>query len=186
MLGSRSKRGCLAPLRAVLEKLGAADVAVDEIPKRLIAAADELLALRQDLQRLRNDRPELAAIRGHALALIDAGDLDAARAALNRGREAARALRDETSRNEAEFIADEARIDHLQLAYRNAAQKYAEAASLVAPFDRYAEWQYILTLARELYDHGNEFGDNEALMEAISVYRHRHLSPARACRSIGP
>jgi hypothetical protein len=95
----------IAPLRAVLEKLGAADVAVDEIPKRLAAAADELLALRQDLQRLGNDRPELAAMRRQALALIDAGDLDAARAAINRGREAARALRGETSRNEAEFVA---------------------------------------------------------------------------------
>src|ERR1700720_3748426 len=78
----------IAPLRAVLEKLGAAQVAIEEIPKRLAGAADELLALRQDLKRLRNDRPELAAIRGQALALIDAGDLDAARAALNRGREA--------------------------------------------------------------------------------------------------
>jgi len=41
--------------------------------------------------------------------------------------EAARALREEASHNEAEFLADEARIDHLQLAYRTAAAKYAEA-----------------------------------------------------------
>jgi hypothetical protein len=60
----------VAPLRAVLEKLGAAQTAIEEIPKRLAAAADELLALRQDLQRLSNDRPELAAIRGQALALV--------------------------------------------------------------------------------------------------------------------
>jgi hypothetical protein len=71
----------IAPLRAVLEKLGAAQTAIEEIPKRLAAAADELLALRQDLQRLRDDRPELAAIRGQALALIDAVDLDAAKRA---------------------------------------------------------------------------------------------------------
>jgi hypothetical protein len=105
----------VAPLRAVLEKLGAAEIPNEDIPKRLAAAADELLVLRHELQRLRNDRPELAAIRDQALALVDAGDLDAARAALNRGRESARALREETSRNEAEFLADEARIDHLQL-----------------------------------------------------------------------
>jgi tetratricopeptide (TPR) repeat protein len=167
----------IAPLRAVLEKLGAAEIAIEDIPKRLAAAADELLVLRQDLKRLRNDRPELAAIRDQALALVDAGELDAARAALNRGREAARALREETSRSEAEFLADEARIDHLQLAYRNAAQKNAEAAALVAPFDREAEWQYLLRQASELGDHGNEFGDNQALVEAIGVSR-RALSLA--------
>ncbi len=161
----------VAPLRAVLEKLGAAEIANEDIPKRLAAAADELLALRQDLQRLRNDRPELAAIRAEALALIDAGKLDAARAALNRGREVARALREETSRNEAEFLADEARIDRLQLAYRSAAQKYAEAAALVAPFDREAEWRYTLRQANELDDQGNEFGDNQALEEAIQLCR---------------
>jgi tetratricopeptide (TPR) repeat protein len=170
----------VAPLRAVLEKLGATQTAIEEIPKRLAAAADELLALRQDLQRLRNDRPELAAIRAQALALIDAGDLDAARAALNRGREAARALREETSRNEAEFLAGEARIDHLQLAYRNAAQKYAEAVALIAPFERDAEWQYVLRQAGELQGHGNEFGDNQALLEAIGVYR-RALTLAPRC-----
>ena len=41
-------------------------------------------------------------IREQALQLIEHGDLDAARAALNRGREAARAFREETSRSEAE------------------------------------------------------------------------------------
>jgi hypothetical protein len=137
---SEAKSVPVAPLRAVLEKLGAAELPMDEIPKRLAAAADELVALRRDLERLRNDRPELAAVRSQALALIDAGDLDAARSALNRGREAARALREETSRNEAEFLSDEARIDHLQLAYRNAAQKYAQAAALVAPSGPEAEW----------------------------------------------
>ena len=48
-------------------------------PERLLAvAADELLALRRELQRFRNARPELAAIRDQALALVDAGHLDAA------------------------------------------------------------------------------------------------------------
>jgi tetratricopeptide (TPR) repeat protein len=79
-------------------------------------------------------------------------------------------LRAEASRNEAEFLADEARIDHLQLGYRDAAQKYAEAARLVAPFDHYAEWQYILREAGELRDHGDEFGDNQALVRAIGLF----------------
>jgi tetratricopeptide (TPR) repeat protein len=160
-----------AALQAVLEKLGEKGVAEHQIPARLHAAADQLIELRAQLARLTNDRPELAVIREQALALIDKGDLDGARAKLNEGREAARALREEGSRKEAELLADEARIDHLQLAYRDAAEKYSQAAALVAPFDREAEWAFLIRQASELDDFGREFGDNAALTEAINRYR---------------
>jgi tetratricopeptide (TPR) repeat protein len=120
----------VAPLRAVLEKLGAAQTAIEEIPKRLAAAADELIQLRADLTRLRNDRPEFAAIRVRASALIDRGELYAARAELRKGREAARALREEISRSEAGFLLDEARVERLQLNYDDACAKFAEASRL--------------------------------------------------------
>ena len=73
-------------MREVLKRLGETEVAEAEIPDRLAKAADELLRLRADLARLSNDRPEFAAIRARASALIDKGDFDAARAALNEGR----------------------------------------------------------------------------------------------------
>jgi tetratricopeptide (TPR) repeat protein len=160
-----------APLCAILEKLGVAGVPDYEIPTRLDAAADELLGLRAHLARLRNDPPELAAVREEALALIDRGELDRARAVLNRGREAARALREEASRSEAELLANGAQIDHLQLAYCAAAAKYAEAADLVAPFDRYNVSRLLLRQADALFNQGDEFGDNEALIRAIDIYR---------------
>ena len=47
-----------APLREVLKRLGETEVAETEIPDRLAKAADELLRLRADLERLRNDRPD--------------------------------------------------------------------------------------------------------------------------------
>ena len=119
-----------APLREVLKRLGETEVAEAEIPDRLAKAADELLRLRADLARLSNDRPEFAAIRAHASALIDRGEFDAARAALNEGRERARALREEAGRTEAGFLADEARVDRLQLNYDAACAKFAEAARL--------------------------------------------------------
>ena len=120
--------------------------------------------------RLNDARPEFASIRNQALAHIDRSEFDAARAALASGRDAARALRGNVSRNEAEFLADEAGIDHLNLAYRAAAEKYAEAANVVGSFDRDAHWQYLLKQPGALYDHGDEFGDNEALLEAIDLY----------------
>ena len=49
---------------------------------------------------------------------------------MNEGRERARALREEASRTEAGFLADEARVDRLQLNYDAACAKFAEAASL--------------------------------------------------------
>src|SRR5215467_9309950 len=60
-----------APLREVLKKLGEVDTPFADIPARLHKAADELIQLRDDLARLRNDRPEFAAIRARALALIN-------------------------------------------------------------------------------------------------------------------
>src|SRR5271155_163257 len=57
---SRAKGVPEAPLREVLKKLGEAEVAEAEIPERIAKAADELLQLRADLTRLRNDRPEFA------------------------------------------------------------------------------------------------------------------------------
>jgi tetratricopeptide (TPR) repeat protein len=72
---------------------------------------------------------------------------------------------------EAAFLAQRARIDDLQLSYRIAAAKYAEAAALVAPFDTEQQWGLLFDQAGELFKQGDEFGDNAALAEAIDVYR---------------
>jgi len=119
-----------APLREVLKRLGETEIAEAEIPDRLAKAADELLRLRADLGRLSDDRPEFAAIRARASAAMDNGDFDAARAALNEGRLRARAMREEASRTEAGFLADEARVDRLQLNYDAACAKFAEVSRL--------------------------------------------------------
>ena len=119
-----------APLRAVLAKLGQIGAPLAEIPGRLNEAADELLRLRADLARLRNDRPEFAAIRARASAFLDKGEFDLARAELRKGREAARELRKEYALAEAGFLLDEARIEKLQLHYDDACAKLEEAATL--------------------------------------------------------
>ena len=114
-----------APLQEVLKRLGETGVALSDIPARLATAADELIRLRADLVRLRNDRPEFAALRARASGLIDRGDFDGARAELQKGRAAARAQREELARSEAGFLADEARLDALQLNYGAATRKFA-------------------------------------------------------------
>jgi tetratricopeptide (TPR) repeat protein len=106
--------------------------------------ADELLKLRAAIKELRHGPPTLASIAEEAI---------------------------DSSRYETGFLAQEARLDDLQLAYRSAAAKYSESASLVAPFDTRQQWRYLGDQARELYTQGKEFGDNAALVEAIAIYR---------------
>jgi hypothetical protein len=100
---ARDKGVEIAPLRAVLVKLGEKDAPEEDIPKRLDAAADELIKLRAENEQLQRGPPSLAAIAEEAQALIDNGEFDDARRALAQGREAARARRIDASRYEAAF-----------------------------------------------------------------------------------
>jgi len=168
---SREKSVPIAPLRAILVKLGEAGVSEEAIPQRLDAKADELLKLREEIAQLRQGPLELASFAQRAQAQIDQGDFERARTALAEGRAKAHKLREQSSRYEADFLAREAQIDHLQLAYRSAAAKYLEAAALMAGVDPEKRWQFLLARADELLVQGDEFGDNEALLQAIAAYR---------------
>jgi tetratricopeptide (TPR) repeat protein len=172
---ARDKGVEVAPLRAVLVKLGEKGVPEEDIPKRLDSAAEELIKLRAENEQFRRGPPALAAIAEEVQALLDKGEFNDARRALARGREAARALRIDASRYEAAFLAQEARVDDLQLAYRAAAAKYAEAAGLVAPFDTEQQLRFLVDQAVALFKQGDEFGDNAALTDAIDV-RHQCLA----------
>jgi tetratricopeptide (TPR) repeat protein len=181
---AREKGVEIAPLRAILLKLGEAGVRDEDIAKRLDDKANELVKLRAEMARLRQGPAELGSFAQQAQVLVDKGDFDGARTALAAGRAAARVLREQSSRYEARFLAQEARVDHLQLAYRSAAAKYADAANLVAPLDRQQQWSFVLTQAEELARLGYEFGDNAALAEAIDVYANALLLAPRAQRPL--
>ena len=168
---AREKGVEVAPLRAVLVKLGEKGVADEDIPKKLSNAADELVKLRAENDSLKRGPPQIAAIATDAQSLIDKGEFDAARAVLARGRQAWKESRQSSSRYEAQLLAQEAGIDHLQLAYRSAAAKYGEAASLVASFDIERRKEWLSAQASELLAQGDEFGENAALVEAFGLYR---------------
>ena len=162
-----------AALQALLARMGEAGVPEAAVEARLRAKADEYVSLRSELARPPGGggaRPEAAAARARAQALLDAGDLDGARAVLAEGRGRLRARREETAREEAGLAAEEARVARLGLRYREAAALYAEAAGLVASFDPQAAWARTLDAAGALYAQGSEFGDNAALLEAIATY----------------
>jgi hypothetical protein len=104
------------------------------------------------------------AVRKEAADLLDAGNLDAAKALLTRVRARISELRQERSREEAALLGDEARIDRLQLNYRTAASKFAEAGVLVA-FDAEAAFHYLVEQSNTLHSPGEEFGDPCKAME---------------------
>jgi len=116
--------------------------------------------------------PPAEAGSGRVQALLDKGEFDYARRALARGREAARAVRIGGTRYEAAFLAQEARVDDLQLAYRTAAAKYAEAATLVAPFDTEQQWGFLLDhLGISLARLGERESGTARLAEAVAAFR---------------
>ena len=166
-----------------LVRLGARDdIADEEIPKFLERFANEFPAIQEQLRRITNDDPEVLAVRREAADLLDAGNLDGAKALLARARARISELRQERSRDEAALLGDEARIDRLQLNYRTAASKFAEAGALVA-FDAELAFRYLTEQGNALHLQGEEFGDNPALVEAIALWR--RAAKARS-RTVSP
>jgi tetratricopeptide (TPR) repeat protein len=116
---------------------------------------------------------DAAKVLDAALARSEAEDRDRAsgRAALlaERGRIARLQLRYRDG-GRAALLAERGRIARLQLRYRDASNYYAKAAEATA-FDHDAAWSNTLASASALYAQGDEFGDNQALLDAIRVYR---------------
>jgi tetratricopeptide (TPR) repeat protein len=168
---ANDKGAPLLPLHTIFTMLGERGVSEKDIPTRLEAAASELARLRADNRLYRKGPARIATSAAKAEAPIEAGDFDAARSVFAQGREAARRLRDESSRYEAQLLVQEARVDHLTLNFQAAAEKFAHAAFLVSSFDTESCRKWLFAQAGEYLDQGNAFGDREALANAVRLYR---------------
>ncbi len=73
------------------------------------------------------------------------------------------------ARGRAALLAERGRVASLQLRYRDAASFHARAAGAVA-FEPATAWGHAQAAASALYDQGEEFGDNAALVSAIEAY----------------
>ena len=81
---AREKGVEIAPLLAILRKLGEAGVADKDVPKLLDDKADELIKLRDEIAQLRRGASiEFATFAQLAQGLVDKGNLDATRAVLD-------------------------------------------------------------------------------------------------------
>ncbi len=181
---AREKGVPIPPLAAVLRRLGEAEVPPQDIPARLEAAAERLLALEARLAERSQDRPETAAARALARRRLDAGDLDGAEAALRDARADLRERREQTAREEAALLGDEAGIAQLRLDYAAEAALHREAARLL-DFDADSAWDAWQRAANALYRNGREFGDPAALRAAVTIFQDEALPRApRATRPL--
>jgi tetratricopeptide (TPR) repeat protein len=153
----------LPVLRSVLRRMGEIDVPDEKIEDLLFEKAEEIRRLREQLARPSVSVTESRAVsvQTEVLRLIDEGDLDAARRQFRLARDQIRGEREQRAREEAAFISGEARIDSLELRYRAAAEKFAEAAQIVS-FDRSEQVRYVLGRIEALEAAGVELGDPEA------------------------
>jgi hypothetical protein len=174
------------------------EVAPEQFAATLFKIADDWKRAGEKIDALsfaENLSPRLSALRDKAKAAHQAGSLDKAEELLaeimheeidalkkleNHEREVQEEIR-LRKRGVAETKAVQGAVAHARLNYREAAALYGEAASLAAPFDAKRRKNWLFAQATELYDQGNEFGDNAALADAISVYRQcLDLMPAQA------
>lgn len=153
-----------APLQRILERMGEAAVPIEQIIPRLEAKADQLLSLQRRMEMQAEART--TDIRG--VEYLYEGQFEAATLLLEQSR-LDYPLDDFTvRRTNATLLYSEASIDRLMMRYRAAADKFAQAATLV-DFDA-VEWSgYVQDRAIALKELGVEFGDRDALREAIGM-----------------
>ena len=168
------------------------ELPVDQLEAKLREIAErhvELTRLWQALPKS-NDDPEITLRREQATQALEAGDYDQAAELLEEARSIIRQARQEHQEaldrsllGEASIFSQQGQLERTRLNFRKAAGHFAEAASLVPATNDGARLEYLMEQASVLDDHGREFGDNPAVIEAIGIYRailkERSHEPAR-------
>jgi tetratricopeptide (TPR) repeat protein len=173
----------LDTLRAILDSMGeaAASYNAAEIEQKLEAKASEFRDLTDRLNRLSNVDPVVAQLRREASSALASGSFERADKLLAdaeardlSGLEDIEALARQKRLSAADSRAQRAGAALLRInpdAYRQAAAHYGEASRIAAVADALKAREYLRAQAAALARLGDEFGDNAALREAISLMR---------------
>ncbi|MGI9501950.1 MAG: hypothetical protein ACR2RE_02690, partial [Geminicoccaceae bacterium] len=168
-----------AAVETMLAILKEQEVPPQQLEAKLKEIAERHVALTEKLHELSrsNDEPEVAQKREQAAEAIEQGDYDQAEALLAEAvaidwsaiDEQQEAL-DHRKRSAAATIGQQGELERARLNHRQAAEHFADAASLVGTVDSDARFSYLMNQASVLADRGREFGDKSTLLEAIAVY----------------
>ena len=161
-----------AQIRAIRAALPASFAAYPDeaLPVAVKTFVERAEAIEAELAKRTNFPAEVEAARQRAKALVEALRIEDAEAELAKARALLRESREQTAREEARLLGEEADLARLRIAYREAAAKLDEAADLVR-FDTEAAWGYARRAADVVTDLGSEFGDNDVLRDAVARYR---------------
>lgn len=154
-----------------LRDLGQQPIPPEQWATQLATFAERYQTLLSESRARTNLPADLEEERLRAESAIEAGDLDAAETILAELSDRMAANRVQAGREEAAIRARRAEIAKTRLRYRDAADLFGQAAELEPADDQEAVWRRLLEQAGALYDQCNEFGDNEAGLKAIGVYR---------------
>jgi hypothetical protein len=159
----------------------AAAYSAAEIEQKLAAKASEFHDLTDRLNRLSNADPVVARLRAEASTELDTGSFKRADQRLAEaeardlsGLEDIEPLARQKRLSAADSRAQRAAAALLRInpdAYRQAAAHYGEAARISAAADVLKAREYLRSQAGALVSLGEEFGDNEALREAIELLK---------------
>ena len=159
-------------VRAALGIVGENDIRSERLAAKLVEIAESFKALRETASAQPGDDPKIAALKADAQKAIEAGELTKADALLADVETEQRRTLDRLAVNAAETSARRGDIALTRLRYREAATHFANAAAVFPPKSAYEDKRlsYLRKEAAALFQQGDEFGDNGALLSAIEQY----------------
>jgi tetratricopeptide (TPR) repeat protein len=156
-------------VRAALGILGENDIPTERLAAKLVEIAERFRDLQGTASAQPSDDPKIAALKADAQKAIEAGELAKASELLTDVvAEQTRSL-DRLAVNAADTYARLGDISLTRLRYAEAAKHFANAAALFPTASAHEGKRigYLQKEADALYQQGNEFGDNAALISAI-------------------
>src|SRR5439155_1989295 len=155
-------------VRAALGILGENDIPPERLAAKLVEIAERFKALQETASAQPGDDPKIVTLKGEAQKAIDAGELAKADALLADVEMEQRRALDRLAVNAAETSARRGDIALTRLRYREAATHFANAAAVFPPNSAYEgkRLSYLRKEAAAVFQQGDEFGDNGALLSA--------------------
>jgi tetratricopeptide (TPR) repeat protein len=160
-------------IHAALDVLGEKDVPPERLGTKLVEIAERFKALQATALAQPDDDPRIAALKADAQKAINEGELVRADAILADVETEQRRALDRLAVNAADTSSRRGEIALTRLRYREAAMHFANAAAVFpqGSADGDKRTNYLYREAVALYQQGDEFGDNGALLLAIERFR---------------
>ena len=160
-------------VRAALGVLVENDIPPERLTVKLVEIAERFKGLQATASAQPGDDPKISALKTDAQKAIDAGELAKADALLADVETEQRRSLDRLAANAAETSARRGEIALTRLRYAEAAKHFANAAAVFPPGSAHEDERidYLQKEANALYQQGDEFGDNGALLSAIERYK---------------